>query len=159
MQEKVCQRPREHQFQVDVCGFGCCAPPFFVIRVHVSSMSSPLSALCLHFPSCGVCRCLLLVNVVHAFFSLSELSVHLRLAAGWSPAVISLFHHFLVASVGGVCCQSGLCTFLCSLSSRSAFVSQLDCHFLLPFLRQLIFLYRCALGGLLFDFDIQGQVH
>ena len=46
----------------------CCPSraPFFLFRVHVSSMSSPLSALCLHFPSCGLCRCLLSVKVVHA---------------------------------------------------------------------------------------------
>ena len=48
-------------------------------------------------------------------FPFSELSVRLRLAAGWSPVVISLSHHLLVASVG-ICCQSGLCTHLSLLS-------------------------------------------
>ena len=115
---------REQEFQVNVCSFGCyrlkehCCPlgaPFFVIRVYVSSMSFPLSVLCVHFPSCGLCRCLLLSKLCTHLFPLSELSIRLRLAAGWSPVVISLSHHLLVASVG-VCCQSGLCTQLSLLS-------------------------------------------
>ena len=92
-------------------------------------------------------------------FPLSELSVHLCLAAGWSLVVISL-SHCLVVPLVDVCCQSGLCTHLSLLSelgvrlcltvglSFVAFSS--STHFLVS---------TSALDGLLFDFDIQGQVH
>ena len=91
-------------------------------------------------------------------FPLSELSVRLRLAAGWSPVVISLSHHLLVPSVD-VCYQSGLCTHLFLLSELGVrlrltvglpFVAySSSTHFLVP---------TFALDGLVFDFDII-QVH
>ena len=92
-------------------------------------------------------------------FPLSELSVCLCLAAGWSLVVISLSHHLLVASTG-VCCQLGLCTHLSLLSelgvrlcltvglSFVAFSS--STHFLVS---------KFAVDCWVFDFDIQDQVH
>ena len=90
-------------------------------------------------------------------FPLSELGVRLHLTTGWSPVVISLYHHLLVASVG-VCCQSRLCTHL-------SLLSELGVHLCLSYIVICLFLSThflistFALDGLVFDCDIQGQVH
>ena len=85
------------------------------VRLRLLPFQGRLVSMCLqcHF----LCR--------HAVFTsflwlmslsvISELSICLRLATGWSRVVISLSHHHLVASVG-ICCQSRLCKHLSLLS-------------------------------------------
>ena len=158
---------REQEFQVNVCGFSCyrrkkhCCPSGLLslsfvstcLQCHLLCQRSVFTFLLVDYVTV-CCRSRLYTHL----FSLSELGVCLRLAAGWSPVVISLSHYLLMASVG-VCYQSGLCMHLFLLSELGVHLRlTVGLSFVTYSSSTHLLVSTFALDGLVFDFDII-QVH